>query len=174
MFPVFSVVDTTPDGTVVVWRVLSAPDAGPDALSGAWVLGAGGVDSAKFEDIVAGSVLFATPRAQLGVDKHPGHTLESLAAAMEAEVKQYKAAAKEAKKANAQLTLPRFEAIQIPDVAEFEASYHGDPVGVVAWSYASALLGLVGQWNAIESQRKTRKYLHETFGAEVRSVPLGG
>ena len=43
---------------------------------------------------------------------------------------------------------------------------------VVAWAYATAVAELVEQWNAIESQRKTRKYLQEEFGADVRPLPV--
>ena len=155
MYPTVSVVDVTsaegangaPDGErLVVWHVQTAPDAAADALSGHAVL------------------------EQLGVDKRI--SVDAVIKAMEAELKRYKAVATEAKKNNPQLTLPRFEAIRTPDLDDITAGFHGEPEARDAWAYATAVAELVEQWNAIESQRKTRKYLQEEFGADVRPLPV--
>ena len=128
-------------------------------------------------DVVSGTVMLPTPSAsdhavleQLGVDKQI--SVDAVIKAMEAELKRYKAVATEAKKNNPQLTLPRFEAIRTPDLGDITAGFHGEPEARDAWAYATAVAELVEQWNAIESQRKTRKYLQEEFGADVRPLPV--
>ena len=187
MYPTVSVVDVisaegangAPDGErLVVWHVQTAPDAAADALSGAWIFGDGtGHSIAQAADVVSGTVMLSTPGTsdhavleQLGVDKQI--SVDAVIKAMEAELKRYKVVAIEAKKNNPQLTLPRFEAIRTPDLDDITAGFHGEPEARDAWAYATAVAELVEQWNAIESQRKTRKYLQEEFGADVRPLPV--
>ncbi|MDO5512882.1 hypothetical protein [Corynebacterium sp.] len=161
---VIAIVDKQPDLTVV-WHVQTSPDA-PSAsgtLSGAWLLGDGEVDPARLADLTA--------------DAHVVHTgtdgLERIRAGIIAQLKEIKAEAKAAKEANPQLTLPRFEEPGQVDLPTLEDAYHGAPEGRVAWSYAMAAAELVEAWHAIESQRRSRKHLHEKFGAQVRALPVG-
>jgi len=161
--PVIAVVDRQ-DATTAVWHVQTSPDA-PSAsgiLSGAWLLGPADVDPGRLADLTAGTHVLETG----------GEGLEEIRRGVKKQLAGYRAAAKAAKEANPQLTLPRFEAPPTPDVGQLAEAYHGAPEGRVAWAHAMAAAELVESWHTIESQRRSRKYLQEQFGAETRPLPL--
>lgn len=161
---VIAVVDKQ-DSMTAVWHVQTSPDA-PSAsgiLSGAWLLGPGEVDPERLGDLTAHTHVLDTD----------GDGLTVILRGVEKQLAEYKAAAKAAKEANPQLTLPRFDAPPTPDVEQLADAYRGAPEGRVAWAYATAVAELVEAWHTIESQRRSRKYLQEQFGAETRPLPLG-
>lgn len=160
--PVIAVVDRQ-GATTAVWHVQTAPDAPAGVLSGAWLLGEGEVDPARLDDLTAGAYVLEAG----------GDGLERIGGGVEKQRRAYQAAAKAAKEANPQLTLPRFDAPPTPDVEQLAAAYHGAPEGRLAWAYAMAAAELVAAWHTLESQRRSRKYLQEQFGAETRPLPLG-
>ncbi|MFC6147118.1 hypothetical protein [Corynebacterium nasicanis] len=160
---VLAIVDKQEDVTAV-WHVQTSPD-GPSAsgiLSGAWLLGPGEIEPERLRDLTA--------------DAHVVHTgtdgLERIRRGVEKQLAAYRAAAKAAKEAQPQLTLPRFEAPGEVDPEALAAAYHGAPEGRLAWAYATAAAELVDSWHAIEAQRRSRKHLQERFGAQVRPLPL--
>lgn len=160
---VIAVVDEQDDITVV-WHVQTSPDA-PSAsgiLSGAWLLGAGEVDPDRLADLTADALVVHT-----GSDG-----LERIRRGVVRQLTEYRAAAKAAKEANPQLTLPRFEEPGEVDVEKLAESYHGAPEGRLAWAYATSAAELVEAWHTIESQRRSRKYLQEQFGAQVLPLPV--
>ena len=160
---VIAVVDEQ-DEVTAVWHVQTSPDA-PSAsgiLSGAWLLGAGEVDPGRLADLTA--------------DAHVVHTgtdgLERIRRGVVRQLTEYRAAAKAAKEANPQLTLPRFEEPGEVDVEKLAESYHGAPEVRLAWAYATSAAELVEAWHTIESQRRSRKYLQEQYGAQVLPLPV--
>ncbi|MCS5478222.1 DUF6218 family protein [Corynebacterium sp. YIM 101645] len=161
--PVIAVVDRQEE-TTVVWQVQTAPDSPSGIMSGAWLLGPGEVDPARMADLTAGAHV-------LDVDGD-GEALRAIRVGVEKRLAEYKAAAKTAKEANPQLTLPRFDAPETVDLEQIATAYHGEPTGQRAWTYATALTELVEAWHTIESQRRSRKYLQERYGAEALPLPL--
>lgn len=162
--PVIAVVDKQGERTAV-WHVQTDPDA-PAAsgmLSGAWLLGPGEVDASRLADLTVGTHVLPTD----------GEGLRRIREAVESELTGLKAAAKAAKEANPQLTLPRFDTPADPDLGQLAEAYHGEPAGQTAWVHAMAVAELVEAWHTIESQRRSRKYLQEQFGAQTRPLPLG-
>lgn len=162
---VLAVVDKQ-DDTVVVWHVQTSAD-GPSAsgiLSGAWILGDGEVDPARLDDLLTDATVLPTDG--------DGLTLEQIRQAIDDALAEITAAATAAKEANASLTLPRFTAPEQPDPAALAEAYRGEPVGRTAWTWAMAAADLVEAWHTIEGQRRSRKYLQEQFGAEIRPLPL--
>lgn len=161
--PVIVVVDRQGE-TTVVWQVQTSPDSPSGIMSGAWLLGPGEVDPARLADLAAGAHV-------LDVDED-GAALRAIRAGVEKRLAEYKAAAKAAKEANPQLTLPRFDAPEPVDLEQLATAYHGEPAGQKAWTYATALAELVEAWHTIESQRRSRKYLQERYGAQTLPLPL--
>lgn len=162
---VIAVVDKQEQVTAV-WHVQTAAD-GPSAsgmLSGAWLLGEGGLDLAKLEDLTAGATILPTDE--------DGLTLAQIHQGLVKQLAELKAAAKEAVAENSSLKLPRFEALSPPDVEKYRAAYRGEEEGRTAWSYAMATAELVEAWHGMESQRRSRKYLQAQFGADIRPLPL--
>ena len=162
---VLAVVDKQ-DDAVVVWHVQTSA-GGPSAsgiLSGAWILGPGNVDPARLDDLLADATVLPA--------EGDGLTLEQIRQAIDEALTEITAAATAAKDANASLTLPRFTAPGTPDPATLADAYRGEPVARTAWTWAMAAAELVESWHAIEGQRRSRKYLQETFGAEIRPLPL--
>ena len=162
--PVIAVVDKQGE-TTAVWHVQTAPDA-PAAsgrLSGAWLLGPGEVDPDRIGELLAGTHVLDTE----------GEGLRMIRAGVDRRLAEFKAAAKAAKEANPQLTLPRFEAPEPIDPGQLTAAYRGEPAGQRAWVHASEVADLVEAWHTIEGQRRSRKYLQEQFGAETLPLPLG-
>ena len=160
---VIAVVDEQDDITVV-WHVQTSPDA-PSAsgiLSGAWLLGAGEVDPDRLADLTADALVVHT-----GSDG-----LERIRRGVVRQLTEYRAAAKAAKEANPQLTLPRFEEPGEVDVEKLAESYHGAPEGRLAWAYATSAAELVEAWHTMESQRRSRKFLQEQYGAQVLPLPV--
>lgn len=160
---VIAVVDEQ-DEVTAVWHVQTSPDA-PSAsgiLSGAWLLGVGEVDPGRLADLTA--------------DAHVVHTgtdgLERIRRGVVTQLAEYRAAAKAAKEASPQLTLPRFEEPGEVDVEKLAEAYHGAPEGRLAWAYATAAAELVEAWHTIESQRRSRKYLQEQYGVQVLPLPV--
>ena len=160
---VIAVVDKQEDITAV-WHVQTSPDApsSAGALSGAWLLGADDVDPGRLADLTAGAHVLHT-----GTDG-----LERIRAGIEKHLAEIRAAATAAKKAHPQLTLPRLEAPAPVGVETLAETYHGDPAGRTAWAYATAAAELVEAWHALESQRRSRRYLQEQFGTQTRPLPL--
>jgi hypothetical protein len=161
--PVIAVVDRQGEMTVV-WQVQTSPGSPSGIMSGAWLLGPGEIDPARLGDLTAGTHV-------LDVDED-GEGLGAIRAGVEKRLAEYKAAAKAAKEANPQLTLPRFDAPEAADLTQLATAYHGEPAGQRAWTYATALAELVEAWHTIESQRRSRKYLQEQYGAETLPLPL--
>ena len=162
--PVIVVVDRQGE-TTVVWQVQTSPGSPSGIMSGAWLLGPGEVDPARLTDLTAEAHV-------LDVDGD-GEALRVIWAGVEKRLTEYRAAAKAAKEANPQLTLPRFDAPQPVDLGRLTTAYHGEPAAQRAWTYATALAELVEGWHTIESQRRSRKYLQERYGAETLPLPLG-
>lgn len=161
---VIAVVDKQ-DGMTAVWHVQTSADA-PAAsglLSGAWLLGPGEVEPDRLADLTAGAHVLTTD----------GEGLRVIREGIETQLTRYKAAAKAAKEANPQLTLPRFDAPETVDLTRLTTAYHGEPAGQRAWTYATAVAELVDAWHTIESQRRSRKYLQEKFGPDPLPLPLG-
>ncbi|QGU03513.1 hypothetical protein [Corynebacterium comes] len=161
---VIAVVDKQGEMTAV-WHVQTSPDA-PAAsglLSGAWLLGPGEIDRYRLADLTADAHVLDTD----------GDGLRVIREGIEKQLAEFKAAAKAAKEANPQLTLPRFDAPETVDLDVLATAYHGEPAGQRAWAYATAVAELVEAWHIIESQRRSRKYLQEQFGAEALPLPLG-
>lgn len=161
--PVITVVDRQGEMTAV-WHVQTAPDAPSAAgmLSGAWLLGPGEIDPQRLPDLIAGTHVLDTD----------GDGLLVIGRGVEKRLAEYKAAAKAAVEANPQLKLPRFDTPEAVDLAQLATAYRGESAGQQAWSYATAVAELVEAWHTIESQRRSRKYLQEKFGAETLPLPL--
>lgn len=168
--PVIAVVDTQGE-TTVVWHVQTDPDTPSGALSGAWILGPDDVDPTRLDDLLAGTVVLPVGDADVGTRETV--SLSGIAEAVAAAVDEIKARAKAEKEANKALTLPRLDAVVPADPGELAAGFHGEEIGRAAWSTATALAELVEQWHTVESRRRSRKYLQEAFGEEVRPLPLG-
>lgn len=161
---VIAVVDEQ-EGMTAVWHVQTSPDA-PAAsglLSGAWLLGPGEIDPDRLGDLTADAHVLHTD----------GDGLAVIRAGVEKRLAEFKAAAKAAKEANPQLTLPRFEAPATVDLEQLAAAYRGEPAGRRAWAYATAVAELVEAWHTVDSQRRSRKYLQEQFGPDPLPLPLG-
>ncbi len=168
--PVIAVVDT-PGDTTVVWHVQTDPDTASGTLAGAWLVGPDDVDPARFDDLLVDTLVL--PVGDTDVGGREVVSLRGIADAMTRAVDEIKARAKAEKEANKTLTLPRLDAVALGDPAELAENFHGEEIGRAAWSTATALAELIGQWHTIESQRRSRKYLQEAFGADIRPLPLG-
>ncbi|MGP6175083.1 hypothetical protein [Corynebacterium sp. A21] len=172
--PVIAVVDKRGADELVVWHVQTTPDA-PSAsgvLSGAWILGGDEVDPGRLADLLRDTVVLAVSESV--APELPHTTLAEISAAMIVAGEEVKKAAKDAKAANKALQLPRLEAVNLPDPAELQENYRGEEIAARAWAHATATAELVEQWHALEAQRRSRKYLQESFGAQVRPLPLRG
>ncbi|MDR7330741.1 hypothetical protein [Corynebacterium guangdongense] len=154
--PILAVTDRRPEHTVI-WHVQTDPGAAA-VLSGAWL-----ADAEQTETLLTGAV-----ELPVGSD-----ALTRIHEAIVADLTRLRAAAKAAKEAKPSLTVPRFEAPETPDPASLLDSYHGEEGAGEAWAHAVATAQLVDAWRAIESQRRSRAYLVEEFGAEQRPLPLG-
>lgn len=161
---VIAVVDKQGEMTVV-WHVHTSADAPAAAglLSGAWLLGPGEVDPDRLADLTAEAHVLPTD----------GDGLRVILEGIEKQLARYKAAARAAKEANPQLTLPRFDSPEPLDLTQLATAYHGEPAGQRAWAYATAVAELVDAWHTIESQRRSRKYLQEKYGPDTLPLPLG-
>ena len=130
------------DEVTVVWHVQTSPDA-PSASG-----------------ILSGAWLLGAGEvdpgrlADLTADAHVVHTgtdgLERIRRGVVTQLAEYRAAAK----------------------AALAEAYHGAPEGRLAWAYATAAAELVEAWHTIESQRRSRKYLQEQYGAQVLPLPV--
>lgn len=166
--PVIAVVDKQPAGTTVVWHVQTAPATPAGVLSGSWILGDGEVDPERLSDLLRDTVI-------LPVGDGEGQTsLKQVHDGISTALAQVRAHAKAEKEAGRSGDLPRFEALVQPDPEELKDNFHGAEIAASAWAHATALADLVEQWHTIEGQRRSRKYLQEAFGAEVRPLPLAG
>lgn len=163
---VIAVVDKQQTATVV-WHVQTDPAAPAGVLSGAWVVGDGEVDSARLPDLLRDAVI-------LPVSGEQGQTsLQQIHDGIRAALAQIRAHAKAEKEAGRNGELPRFESLVLPDPEELKAGFHGAELAASTWAHATAVADLVEQWHALEGQRRSRKYLQEAFGAEIRPLPLG-
>lgn len=153
-YPVIAVVDKRRDADVV-WHVHTAPDA-PGTLTGAWITDDG-------EPLLHGTVVL-----EVGSDQ-----LDRMVAAVEQSVDELRARARNAKLASPSITLPRFDDLDRPDVAEIAETYHGEAAARDAWAHAVAVAQVVEYWHGVESARKMRKYLVDKGTAEARPIPLG-
>lgn len=171
-YPVIAVVDKQGEERTVVWQVQTSPD-GPAAsgmLSGAWIFGPGEVDPARLADLLRGALVL--PVGATAAGEHPATSLSQISTGIAAAVAEIKEAAKAAKAENKNLQLPRLDVVSEPDPVEIAENYHGEESARQAWATATALGGLVEQWHTIEGQRRSRKYLQEAFGAEIRALPV--
>lgn len=171
--PVIAVVDKRDAAELVVWHVQTSPDA-PSAsgvLSGAWILSEAEVNPARLTDLLRDTVVLAVEEAI--APELPQTSLAAISEAMAAAHDEIKKVAKAAKAANKALQLPQLEAVKLPDPGELQGNYHGEEIAARAWAHATAAAELVEQWHALEGQRRSRKYLQESFGAQVRPLPLG-
>lgn len=146
--PVLAVVDRGAKDTVI-WHVQSDPAAAA-ILSGAWIV---------------------TDDKGLLTDVHVVEVAALVDAVTDA-VAELRAAAKEAKAQNSALKLPRFEALELPDLEALQETFHGEERAKDAWTQAITLAEIVDYWHGVESARRMRKYLVDAFGSEVRPIPL--
>lgn len=173
--PVIAVVDKRESGELVIWHVQTSPDipAASGALSGAWILGPGEVAPERAADLLHDAVVLESAGSTPVAPERPHTALATIMAGMKEAVAEVKDVAKAAKEQNKALQLPRLESVTLPDPAALQASYRGEEVAATAWSHATAVAELVAQWHALESQRRARKYLQESFGTQVRPLPWG-
>lgn len=172
VYPVIAVVDKQDAERTVVWQVQTSPE-GPAAsgmLSGAWIFGPGEVDPGRLPDLLHDTVVL--PVGETTADWHPVTSLEQVSAGIAKAVAEIKEVAQAAKAANKSLQLPRLDAVTEPDPGEIAENFHGEESARQAWAMATALGGLIEQWHTIEGQRRSRKYLQETFGSEIRALPV--
>lgn len=153
-YPVLAVVDKRP-GNSVIWHVQTDPDS-PGILTGAWITADEGSLLDEAVHLTVGST-----------------DLEKLADAVEAEVAKVRSSAQAAKKATPSITLPRFDDLPRPDVAEIAQTYHGEPEAREAWAMAVAAAEIVEYWHGFEAARKMRRYLADEYGPDVRPLPIG-
>lgn len=163
---VIAVVDKQ-EAATVVWHVQTDPAAPAGVLSGAWVVGEGEVQAERLPDLLRDAVILSV------AGEESQASLQQIHAGMTAALAQVRAHAKAEKEAGRNGDLPRFESLVLPDPEELKAGFHGTELAAAAWAHATALADLVEQWHTIESQRRSRKYLQEAFGAEVRPLPMG-
>lgn len=142
-----AVVDKQAD-TTVVWHVQTT--VGDTAvMSGAWIV-------ADPADLLVDTVQVS-----------PGpEVVRELAAAMNEERERIRAACE------GTVTGLRLDPLVVPDLDQISATYQGEPAARRAWATATALAQLVQQWHTLETQRRSRKYLQEVFGKEIRPLPL--
>lgn len=152
-YPVLGVVDKRGEQTVI-WHVQTDPGA-PAKLSGSWI--------ADDE-----SLLDATYPIEVGSD-----AIERIADAVDADVKGLRAAAAAAKEANPAIKLPRFPALERPDLETIKGTFHGEEIARDAWAHAVALAEITDYWHSLETARRLRKYLVDGYGDEIRPLPLG-
>lgn len=155
-YPVLAVTDRRPEHTVI-WHVQTDPAAAA-VLSGAWL-----ADAAQTATLLTDAV-----ELEVGTD-----ALVRLHQAIVTDLAQLRAAATAAKKEKPSLTVPRFETPEAPDPASLLENYHGEEGAGEAWAHAVAAAQLLEAWRSIESQRRSRAYLAEEFGAGLRPLPLG-
>lgn len=168
--PVVAVVDKRA-GATVLWHVQTAPDAPAGLLSGAWILSGDDVDPERLADLLRDTVVL--PVGETDPGGHPATSLGRVHEAVGEEMARLRAHGKAQQETNKSLKLPRFDALVAPDTVELAESFRGEESAREAWSHATALADLVEQWHGVEAQRRSRKYLQEQFGAEVRPLPLG-
>ncbi|MCK7642573.1 hypothetical protein JIM95_004920 [Corynebacterium sp. CCM 8835] len=131
------------------------------------------------ESLLRGTVLLPVgdtdPDAVDGAATRAGTTtLAAIHAGLTRAADEIRAAAKKAHEKNTHLTVPRLPAVTLPDDGpDSGASFHGEKSARAAWCMAQAAGDLVEQWFAIESQRRSRAHLKETFDPDVRPLPLG-
>lgn len=173
--PVIAVVDKRESGELVIWHVQTSPDgpAAAGALSGAWILGATEVDPARAADLLHDAVVLEVAGSAPVAPELPHTDLAGIMAGMKQAIAEVKEAARVARERNSALQLPRLAAVSAPDPVELQASYRGEEVAATAWAHATAVMELVEQWHTLESQRRARKYLQESFGTQVRPLPWG-
>lgn len=155
-FPVLAVTDRKPEHTVI-WHVQTDPDAAA-VLSGAWL-----ADDSQAQTLLTDAVELAVG----------GDALERIHGAIVEELAALRAAAKAAKAEKPSLTVPRFDSPEKPEPATLLEGYHGAEGAGEAWAHAVSAAQLVDAWRNIESQRRSRTYLAEEFGAQQRPLPLG-
>ncbi|MBI8999696.1 hypothetical protein M0E87_02505 [Corynebacterium sp. CCM 9185] len=200
--PTIAVLDATDPTLRIVWHVQTDPNSATGRYSGAWIIGeppadvgghdpgAAGTTFAEVPEIEPGdpvtvleSLLRHTvvlpvgttdPDAVAGADSRAGRTtLAAIHAALARATDEIRAAAKKAHEENPHLTVPRLPAVTLPDDGPGSgAAFHGEVVARAAWCTAQAAGDLVEQWFAVESQRRSRAQLKETFGPDVRPLPL--
>lgn len=168
---VVAVVDKQSEDTTVLWHVQTRPDAPAGVLSGSWILGANEVAPERMGDLLRDTVVLPVGETTLA-DECQTTTLRQIHDGIKAAVAEVRAYAKAAKENNKNYEAPRFEPVVLPDPGELADSFHGEESARHAWAHATALADLVEQWHAVESQRRSRKYLQEHFGAEIRPLPL--
>ena len=134
---------------------------------------------AVLESLLRGTVVLPVgdtdPDTVAGADSRAGTTtLAAIHAALTRAADEIRAAAKKAHEENPHLTVPRLPAVTLPDDGpDSGAAFHGEEIARAAWCTAQAAGELVEQWFAVESQRRSRAHLKETFGPDVRPLPLG-
>lgn len=200
--PVISVLDATDPTLRVVWHVQTDPNSATGRYSGAWIVGETpahtGSETPESEgtDVVATrdtdptdpvtlleSLLRHTivlpvggtdPDTVEGAGTRAGQTsLREIHAAVDRATSEIRAAAKKAHEANPHLIVPRLPAPTLPDDnPDNGAAFHGEGIARAAWCTAQAVGNLVEQWFAIEGQRRSRAHLKETYGPDVRPLPL--
>lgn len=144
-------------GATVIWHVQTDPDSAT-GLSGAWIVGE------EDHGLLDGAVPVPVGSA----------ALEDLADAIDADVAALRASARAAKEANPALTLPRFDALERPDLSAIAATFRGEEIARDAWSHAVALSEIIEYWHTLESARRLRKYLVDEYGQDVRPLPWVG
>ncbi|MBV7293484.1 hypothetical protein [Corynebacterium sp. TAE3-ERU16] len=185
--PTIAVLDATDPTLRIVWHVQTDPNSATGRYSGAWIVGESPGDTddhepddpvTVLESLLRGTVVLPVgdtdPDAVAGADSRAGTTtLAAIHAALTRAADEIRAAAKKAHEENTHLTVPRLPAVTLPDDGpDSGASFHGEKSARAAWCTAHAAGDLVEQWFAVESQRRSRAHLKETFGPDIRPLPL--
>ena len=181
--PTIAVLDANDPTLRIVWHVQTDPNSATGRYSGAWIIGEDPADTddpvTVLESLLRGTVVLPVgdtdPDAVDGADSRAGTTtLAAIHAALNRAADEIRTAAKKAHEKNTHLTVPRLPAVTLPDDGpDSGAAFHGEKSARAAWCTAQAAGDLVEQWFAVESQRRSRAHLKETFGPDVRPLPLG-
>lgn len=162
---------------IVVWHVQLAPSSSGDRMSGAWLVDADAVDAADtVRNITAGCAVLqvSDELPQVVLDAVGPHRVDvpATVAGVRDEVSVLKARAEEEKSqpGKASLTMPRFPAVSEVEAVEFPHVGKQASAGALAW--ARGIEELTETWAEIDSQRRRRRYLQGSAGAQPQPLPI--
>lgn len=178
---------------IVVWHVELSPSLTGDRLSGAWLVDPLADDAADVLSRLLRDCCVAVLRGPEDSGDTDNETdsqrmlhsaiadanaqvvdLAASVAGIREHIAELKAAVKEekAKPGKDKLTEPRFP--KVADVEVIDFPHVGEEVAGPVLGLARGVEKLIAEWQAVESQRIRRKYLHEPWGKDVRQLPLVG
>lgn len=172
VLPVLAVVDGAGASTVVWWVNLGRSETA--RLCGAWVH----PDVSLLPHLIENRLLLATRRGAEKVAEStatPGPRLDprGTLGAVEAEIALLQAAYDHRAATSRQLIAPTWPTLPHPlDVESPPPVSSGDPRAARALSISRWFDRLCRSWDAVESERVTRKYLHDMRGNVPRELPL--